>query len=120
MVRFCTYRSSSGNNVPFHNNTTLQQQYYQSCTVYSTINHVLFTAIGRQMRGVEPSLRCFCAVFSLFFFFFFSVGEWVNGFLCNVLYTAAVGLQMSGLEPSLFPPYVFFFASFSVLFLGGE
>ena len=32
----------------------------------STIDNVLFTAVGRQMSGFEPSLRCFCAFFSLF------------------------------------------------------
>ena len=52
--------------------------------------------------------------FRIFFPFFFSVGEWVNGFLNNVLLTAAVGLQMSGFEPSLLS-FCFFFALFSVL-----
>ena len=65
------------------------------------------------MSGFEPSLPC--GVFCPFFLFFFRVGEWVNGFLSNVLFTAAVGLQMSGFEPS--PLFLFFFvALFSVLF----
>ena len=33
----------------------------------STINDVLFTAVGRQMSGFEPSLRCFCVFLFLFF-----------------------------------------------------
>ena len=62
---------------------------------------VLFTAVGRQMSGFEPSLPCFCAFCFCFFSFFSWVGEWVSGCLSTVLFTAAaVGLQMSGLEPS--------------------
>ena len=37
----------------------------------STINNVLFTAVGRQVSGFEPSLPCFCAFFPLFFLSFF-------------------------------------------------
>ena len=33
----------------------------------STINNALFTAVGRQMGGFEPSLPCFCVFFSFFF-----------------------------------------------------
>ena len=49
------------------------------------------------MSGFELSLPCF----GVFFSFLFWVGEWVNGCLSNVLFTAPVGLQMSGFEPSL-------------------
>ena len=102
MVRFCTY-CSRGNNVPL-------------VLLYSsTVNHVLFTAVGSQMSGFEPSLRCL--LFFRFFPFFFWVIEWGNGCLSNVPFTAAVGLQMIGLESSRLS---FFFALFSVLFfLGG-
>ena len=37
----------------------------------STINNVLFTAVGRQMSGFEPSLPCICAFFRYFFVLFF-------------------------------------------------
>ena len=68
------------------------------------------------MSRFEPSLPC-CVFFSLFFSFIFWVGEWINGCLSNVPFTAAVGLQMIGLESSRLS---FFFALFSVLFfLGG-
>ena len=103
MVRFCTYCGSSGNNVPF------------------TIDNVLFTAVGRQMSGFEPSCL-FLFFFFAFCFVLFWVGEWVNGCLSNVLFTAAVGLQMSGALSCLF--LCFIFALSSVLFFwvdgGGE
>ena len=67
------------------------------------------------MSGFEPSLTFFCAVFSLFLLFFFGVGEWVNGCLRNVLFTAAVGLEMSGFEPSL-PCLIFFALCFPFVF----
>ena len=56
MVRLCTYCRSGRNDVPF------------------TINNVLFTALGRQMSGFEPSLPCFCAFFRFFSVFF--LGGW--------------------------------------------
>ena len=75
MVRFCTY-CSRGNNVPL-------------VLLYSsTVNHVLFTAVGSQMSGFEPSLRCL--LFFRFFPFFFWVIEWGNGCLSNVPFTAAL------------------------------
>ena len=52
----------------------------------STINNVLYTAVGRQMSGFEPSLGCFYAFFSLFFVFL--VGEWVNGCLSKCAVTS--------------------------------
>ena len=60
--------------------------------LYNSITNnvlVLFTAVGRQMSGFEPSLPC-VFVFD-FFSFFFCVGERVNGCLSNVLLTVAVG-----------------------------
>ena len=79
----------------------------------STINNVLFTAVGRQMSGFEPSLPCFCVFFV--FISFFLVGEWGKECLNKVLFTAAPGLQMSAFEPSL-PCFCAFFPLFSVLF----
>ena len=67
------------------------------------------------MSGFEPSLPCF----GVFFSFLFWVGEWVNGCLSNVLFTAAVGLQMSGFEPSLFPLFSLFSLCFPFFFVGG-
>ena len=76
----------------------------------NTINNILFTAVGRQMSGFEPPLRCFWE-----FSFVFSV--LLGGLLGNVvLLAAAIGLQMSGFGPSLFPLSVLFFALLSVLF----
>ena len=44
----------------------------------STIDNVLFTEVGRQMSGFEPSLPCFCVrIFPFFSFFFW----WVSGLM---------------------------------------
>ena len=64
---------------------------------------------------MSPLFAVFVFFCSCFFWSVFWVGEWLNGSLSNVLFTAAVGLQMSGFEPSLFPLFEPF-ALFSVLF----
>ena len=38
------------------------------------MNDVLFTPVGRQKSGFEPSLYCFCSLLSPFFF-------WVSGLM---------------------------------------
>ena len=45
----------------------------------STINNVLFTAVGRQTSRFEPSLRCFLLPPPRFFSFFF--GGWLIGLM---------------------------------------
>ena len=93
---------------------------YRFTTIY-TVNHVLFTAtVGRQMIGFEPSLPCFVLCFR-FFSVLVWVGEWVNGCLSILLFTAAAGgLEMSGFEPSLLLFCVFFRFVFRSFFLVGE
>ena len=73
---------------------------------------MLLTAVTRQLSGFEPSLQCYCR----FFCFFLGVGEWVNGCLSTVLFTASVGLQMNG---SLSPLFVLFRLVFRLFVLGG-
>ena len=70
------------------------------------------------MNGFEPSLPCFCACFR-FLFVFFCVGEWINGCLSYVLFTAAAGLQMRGFGPSL-PSFCVFLLCFPFFFGVGE
>ena len=38
-------------------------------TAVPQVNDVLFTAVGRQMSGFEPSLPCFCSFFAFFVLF---------------------------------------------------
>ena len=83
-----------------------------SSTINSTINIVLFTAAGRQMRGSSPLFDVFFAFFFFHFFCFFCM----NGCLSNVLFTAAVWLQKIGFEPSLFPLLCFFSPCFPFFF----
>ena len=98
MVRFCTYCSSSGSNVPFYRRTT---------------NNVLFTAVGRQMSGFEPSLPCFCLFFSFFLGWVSAItGAWVMYCLQQQQDSSWVGLS------PLFPLFVCCFRLLSVLFFG--
>ena len=70
-VDVCLYAlNSSGNNVPFYSSPHV-------LLYSSTINNVLFTAVGRQMSGFEPSLLCFFVFFPANFFRSFLSG-WVG------------------------------------------
>ena len=75
----------------------------------STINNVLFTAVGRQLREFEPSLRCFSVSPPLFSVLF--LGGWFKGFLsnCGAVYSSSNRTPDEWVRPHSFPSFCFFF-----------